>query len=93
MWTLTLESVGTAAAPKNLRTAPQSSDQTFTGVNAALQVRRICVQEYTAREADVTSASQRSSETLKPIRVIRGFKAHSCFGERHSNRYLAKPCS
>ncbi|KAK4699769.1 hypothetical protein P7C70_g6486, partial [Phenoliferia sp. Uapishka_3] len=28
---------GTKAAPKNLRTAPQSSDQTFTAVNAALK--------------------------------------------------------
>lgn len=51
---------GTKAAPKNLRTAPQSSDQTFTAFNAALK---------------------RSVETKKPVRVIRGFKGHSCFGQ------------
>ena len=28
---------GTAAAPKNLRTAPQTSDQTFTALNLALK--------------------------------------------------------
>lgn len=36
---LPLPTTGTKANPKNLRTAPQSSDQEFTGVNQALKVQ------------------------------------------------------
>ncbi|KAL8283661.1 hypothetical protein RQP46_005456 [Phenoliferia psychrophenolica] len=57
---------GTAGAPKNLRTAAQSFDQSFTAVNAGLQ---------------------KSVETQKPIRVIRGFKSKSCFGPETGYRY------
>lgn len=45
----------------DLRTAPQTFDQSFDhGVNAALE---------------------RSVATKKPVRVVRGFKNPSCFGE------------
>ncbi|KAF8265136.1 PUA-like domain-containing protein [Lactarius quietus] len=48
---------GTKTNPKNLRTAPQSSDQSFEhSFNKALKI---------------------SSETRKPVRVIRGFKLSS----------------
>ncbi|KAH9049605.1 PUA-like domain-containing protein [Lactarius hengduanensis] len=48
---------GTKTNPKNLRTAPQSSDQSFEhSFNKALKI---------------------SSETRKPVRVIRGFKLPS----------------
>ncbi|KAJ3774966.1 PUA-like domain-containing protein [Lentinula raphanica] len=58
---------GTKTAPKNLRTAPQSSDQTFDNpFNAALK---------------------RSSETKKPVRVIRGFKSHSNYAPTEGYRY------
>ncbi|KAI0053788.1 hypothetical protein FA95DRAFT_1508426 [Auriscalpium vulgare] len=58
---------GTKNAPKNLRTAPQSSDQTFENAfNKALKV---------------------SSETQKPVRVIRGFKLKSPFAPVEGYRY------
>ncbi|KAF9069050.1 PUA-like domain-containing protein [Rhodocollybia butyracea] len=58
---------GTKAAPKNLRTAPQSSDQSFdNSFNAALK---------------------RSSETRKPVRVIRGFKSASNYAPIEGYRY------
>lgn len=57
---------GTKAAPKNLRTAPQTSDQQWTALNLALK---------------------RSSETGKPIRVIRGFKCRSPFAPLTGYRY------
>lgn len=67
---------GTKTAPKNLRTAPQSSDQSFEDRNNA--------------------AIQRSVETQKPVRVIRGFKgkARSKYapseGYRYDGLYLVK---
>ncbi|KAJ4486188.1 PUA-like domain-containing protein [Lentinula aciculospora] len=58
---------GTKTAPKNLRTAPQSSDQSFdNSYNAALK---------------------RSSETKKPVRVIRGFKSKSNYAPTEGYRY------
>ncbi|TEB35009.1 hypothetical protein FA13DRAFT_1707182 [Coprinellus micaceus] len=52
---------GTKNAPKNLRTAPQSSDQTFDNT--------------------------RSSQTRKPVRVIRGYKLRSKYGPSEGYRY------
>ncbi|KDQ10475.1 hypothetical protein BOTBODRAFT_68562 [Botryobasidium botryosum FD-172 SS1] len=65
---------GTKQAPKNLRTAPQSSDQSFENPkNMALKV---------------------SSETGKPVRVIRGFKLNSEYapsmGYRYDGLYIVK---
>ncbi|KDQ63727.1 hypothetical protein JAAARDRAFT_75984 [Jaapia argillacea MUCL 33604] len=58
---------GTKANPKNLRTAPQSSDQTFeNSFNRTLKV---------------------SSETKKPVRVIRGFKGKSKYAPYEGYRY------
>ncbi|KAF8745537.1 hypothetical protein AX14_006861 [Amanita brunnescens Koide BX004] len=58
---------GTKTAPKNLRTAPQSSDQSFEHpFNKALLV---------------------SSETRKPVRVVRGFKVKSKFAPSEGYRY------
>ncbi|KAJ6610025.1 PUA-like domain-containing protein [Mycena sp. CBHHK59/15] len=58
---------GTKAAPKNLRTAPQSSDQDFANpFNQMLKV---------------------SSETRKPVRVIRGFKLKSPYAPYEGYRY------
>ncbi|KAF8501919.1 PUA-like domain-containing protein [Gautieria morchelliformis] len=58
---------GTKANPKNLRTAPQSCDQTFDNpMNAALK---------------------KSSETKKPVRVIRGFKLNSPYAPDSGYRY------
>ncbi|KAF8807436.1 hypothetical protein BYT27DRAFT_7189517 [Phlegmacium glaucopus] len=57
---------GTKNAPKNLRTAPQSSDQTFVRFNRMLQ---------------------RSSETKRPVRVIRGFKLKSRYAPYEGYRY------
>ncbi|KAF9781005.1 PUA-like domain-containing protein [Thelephora terrestris] len=58
---------GTKTAPKNLRTAPQSSDQTFdNNFNKALKV---------------------STETGKPVRVVRGFKNRSQYGPEEGYRY------
>ncbi|PVG02565.1 hypothetical protein CPB86DRAFT_780517 [Serendipita vermifera] len=58
---------GTAKNPKNLRTAPQSSDQTFDNpFNAALKV---------------------SSQTKKPVRVIRGYKLKSKYAPETGYRY------
>ncbi|KLO20282.1 hypothetical protein SCHPADRAFT_918368 [Schizopora paradoxa] len=58
---------GTKQNPKNLRTAPQSSDQTFDNpFNRALKM---------------------SSETRKPIRVIRGFKLKSIYAPYEGYRY------
>ncbi|KAJ3750316.1 PUA-like domain-containing protein [Lentinula detonsa] len=58
---------GTKAAPKNLRTAPQSSDQSF--------------------ENPFNAALKRSSETKKPVRVIRGFKSRSNYAPTEGYRY------
>ncbi|THV04919.1 hypothetical protein K435DRAFT_961639 [Dendrothele bispora CBS 962.96] len=58
---------GTKNNPKNLRTAPQSSDQTF--------------------EDRTNKALQRSSETKKPVRVIRGFKLKSKYAPSEGYRY------
>ncbi|GAB1526854.1 hypothetical protein RhiTH_010026 [Rhizoctonia solani] len=58
---------GTAKNPKNLRTAPQSSHQSFEhSFNKALKV---------------------SSETRKPVRVIRGFKLQSVYAPESGYRY------
>jgi len=58
---------GTKANPKNLRTAPQSSDQSFeNSSNRALKV---------------------SSETGRPVRVIRGFKLNSPYAPSEGYRY------
>ncbi|KIK71034.1 hypothetical protein GYMLUDRAFT_79194 [Collybiopsis luxurians FD-317 M1] len=58
---------GTKDKPKNLRTAPQSSDQSFDNpFNAALK---------------------KSSETKKPVRVIRGFKSASKYAPTEGYRY------
>ncbi|KAK0465148.1 PUA-like domain-containing protein [Desarmillaria tabescens] len=58
---------GTAAQPKNLRTAAQSSDQSF--------------------ENTFNKALKRSSETKKPIRVIRGYKLRSPYAPSEGYRY------
>jgi E3 ubiquitin-protein ligase UHRF1 len=58
---------GTKTAPKNLRTAPQSSDQSF--------------------ENDFNMALKKSSETKKPVRVIRGYKLKSAFAPSEGYRY------
>ncbi|KAF5390324.1 hypothetical protein D9757_002899 [Collybiopsis confluens] len=58
---------GTKDNPKNLRTAPQSSDQTF--------------------ENSFNAALKRSSETRKPVRVIRGFKSTSAYAPTEGYRY------
>ncbi|KAF4623339.1 hypothetical protein D9613_001819 [Agrocybe pediades] len=58
---------GTKEAPKNLRTAPQSSDQSF--------------------ENPYNRMLLRSSETRKPVRVIRGFKASSRYAPFEGYRY------
>lgn len=66
---------GTKDKPKNLRTAPQTFDQDWAGLNGALR---------------------RSSETGKPIRVIRGFKGSSkspfapVTGYRYDGLYVVK---
>ncbi|EJD03919.1 uncharacterized protein FOMMEDRAFT_167223 [Fomitiporia mediterranea MF3/22] len=58
---------GTKDKPKNLRTAPQSSDQTFeNNFNKALKI---------------------SSETKRPVRVIRGYKLRSPFAPVEGYRY------
>ncbi|CAE6435984.1 unnamed protein product [Rhizoctonia solani] len=58
---------GTAKNPKNLRTAPQSSHQSFDhSFNKALKV---------------------SSETRKPVRVIRGFKLPGVYAPETGYRY------
>ncbi|KAF9270246.1 hypothetical protein L218DRAFT_23267 [Marasmius fiardii PR-910] len=58
---------GTKAAPKNLRTAPQSFDQSFDdNFNRSLKI---------------------SSETRKPVRVIRGYKLHSPYAPYEGYRY------
>ncbi|CCO36219.1 E3 ubiquitin-protein ligase UHRF1 [Rhizoctonia solani AG-1 IB] len=58
---------GTAKNPKNLRTAPQSSHQSFNhSFNKALKV---------------------SSETRKPVRVIRGFKLPGVYAPETGYRY------
>ncbi|KAI0662803.1 hypothetical protein C8Q70DRAFT_908776 [Cubamyces menziesii] len=58
---------GTKDKPKNLRTAPQSCDQTF--------------------ENPFNRALQRSCETKKPVRVIRGYKLDSVFAPAEGYRY------
>ncbi|KAF9526430.1 PUA-like domain-containing protein [Crepidotus variabilis] len=58
---------GTKDKPKNLRTAPQSSDQTF--------------------DNHFNKMLLRSSETKKPVRVIRGFKCPSKYAPSQGYRY------
>ncbi|KAK7463605.1 UHRF1-like protein [Stygiomarasmius scandens] len=58
---------GTKTNPKNLRTAPQSSDQTF--------------------DDSGNFALKRSSETKKPVRVIRGYKLNSPYAPSEGYRY------
>ncbi|KAI0724530.1 hypothetical protein C8T65DRAFT_691548 [Cerioporus squamosus] len=58
---------GTADKPKNLRTAPQSCDQTFENI--------------------YNKALLRSSETKKPVRVIRGYKLKSPYAPAEGYRY------
>ncbi|KAJ7487635.1 PUA-like domain-containing protein [Mycena galericulata] len=58
---------GTKANPLNLRTAPQSSDQTFDNI--------------------YNKALKKSSETKKPVRVIRGFKLDSPYAPYEGYRY------
>ncbi|TCD71502.1 hypothetical protein EIP91_008883 [Steccherinum ochraceum] len=58
---------GTKQNPKNLRTAPQSSDQDW--------------------DNPFNSALQRSVESKKPVRVIRGFKLPSIFAPAEGYRY------
>ncbi|KAG8890714.1 hypothetical protein FRB98_006218 [Tulasnella sp. 332] len=58
---------GTKEKPKNLRTAPQSCDQSWNNpLNAALK---------------------KSSETHKPVRVIRGYKLQSKYAPVEGYRY------
>ncbi|KAL3853138.1 hypothetical protein ACJMK2_016708 [Sinanodonta woodiana] len=57
---------GTKTNPKNLRTAPQSKDQTLSRGNLALN---------------------KSVETGKPVRVIRGYKLDSPFAPSWGYRY------
>ncbi|XP_071853899.1 uncharacterized protein [Apostichopus japonicus] len=57
---------GTKMKPKNLRTAPQSKDQSLTRGNLALS---------------------RSSESGRPVRVIRGFKLDSPYAPDEGYRY------
>ncbi|KAL5518903.1 hypothetical protein ACEPAH_586 [Sanghuangporus vaninii] len=58
---------GTKEKPKNLRTAPQSSDQTF--------------------ENHFNRSLLKSSQTKRPVRVIRGYKSHSPFAPVEGYRY------
>ncbi|KAH6917353.1 PUA-like domain-containing protein [Coprinopsis sp. MPI-PUGE-AT-0042] len=58
---------GTKQNPKNLRTAPQSSDQTF--------------------DNHFNQMLLKSSETKKPVRVIRGFKLKSKYAPYEGYRY------
>ncbi|KAJ2927179.1 hypothetical protein H1R20_g9938, partial [Candolleomyces eurysporus] len=58
---------GTKTNPKNLRTAPQSSDQSF--------------------ENTFNKMLKRSSETHKPVRVIRGYKLKSKYAPSEGYRY------
>ncbi|KAJ3494621.1 hypothetical protein NMY22_g20046 [Coprinellus aureogranulatus] len=58
---------GTKNKPKNLRTAPQSSDQTF--------------------ENNFNKMLLRSSQTRKPVRVIRGYKLRSKYAPSEGYRY------
>ncbi|KAL5535564.1 SEC9 [Sanghuangporus sanghuang] len=58
---------GTKDKPKNLRTAPQSSDQTF--------------------ENHFNKSLLKSSQTKRPVRVIRGYKSHSPFAPVEGYRY------
>ncbi|KAF9459917.1 PUA-like domain-containing protein [Collybia nuda] len=58
---------GTKEAPKNLRTAPQSSDQTF--------------------DSPFNKSLKLSTETKKPVRVIRGFKSKSKYAPTEGYRY------
>ncbi|KAG8945284.1 hypothetical protein FRC04_001061 [Tulasnella sp. 424] len=59
---------GTKQNPKNLRTAPQSKDQSWD-------------------ENPLNAALKKSSETKKPVRVIRGYKLHSKFAPVEGYRY------
>lgn len=67
-----------------LRTAPQSSDQSFeTHDNQSLLV---CAQPFGTLIRDVNTL-QVSMETKKPIRVIRGYKLHSRYAPLEGYRY------
>ncbi|KAF4605246.1 hypothetical protein EYR40_004029 [Pleurotus pulmonarius] len=62
---------GTKANPKNLRTAPQDSDQTFENRVGPLYYISFL----------------KSSETRKPVRVIRGYKLKSKYAPSEGYRY------
>ncbi|KAJ7838373.1 PUA-like domain-containing protein [Mycena olivaceomarginata] len=66
---------GTTANPMNLRTAPQSSDQTFD-ITFAL-----------TGPGQFNKALKASSEKKKPVRVIRGFKLDSPYAPYEGYRY------
>ncbi|EKD05383.1 hypothetical protein A1Q2_00342 [Trichosporon asahii var. asahii CBS 8904] len=71
---------GTKQNPKNLRTAPQTFDQSFDNFNnAALKVS-------SRTQVDMLT-EQRSAETRKPVRVIRGFKLDSKYAPATGYRY------
>ncbi|KAJ3511296.1 hypothetical protein NLJ89_g4188 [Agrocybe chaxingu] len=75
---------GTKTAPKNLRTAPQSSNQTFEhNFNKMLLVRNLHMDLLVG----LLTLSQRSCETKKPVRVIRGYKSHSKYAPSEGFRY------
>ena len=68
-----------------LRTAPQSSDQSFEHRdNKALLV---CVSLRHALAECNLVCLQRSVETQNPVRVIRGFKLKSKYAPREGYRY------
>jgi E3 ubiquitin-protein ligase UHRF1 len=66
-------------AVAQLRTAPQSSDQNFENpFNKALQVCLLRLWVLVTSHS-FQHANQKSSETKKPIRVIRGYKLDSVY--------------
>ena len=68
-----------------LRTAPQSCDQTFeNNFNASLKVHSFSLNT----PFQLTNGLlKRSCETKKPIRVIRGYKLDSVYGPAEGYRY------
>lgn len=75
---------GTKQNPKNLRTAPQTFDQSFEhSTNASLKVSL----SSRNKQREVITSAQTSSVTRKPVRVIRGFKLQSPFAPATGYRY------
>ncbi|KAK7058943.1 hypothetical protein VNI00_001567 [Paramarasmius palmivorus] len=75
---------GTKTAPKNLRTAPQSFDQSFDDHrNRALKV----IEGITSKYQPALIFRKVSSETKKPVRVIRGYKLDSRYAPYEGYRY------